>query len=449
MAARGAGRIVENMRSRNAFLVGWAVTGGLALGCSGGQTGDLGGAREDSHAGHCSESETRLAELDTQTALGFSAADVLDWLSGVHTSRLVWGNTSLVEFSPHDSMTDVSFRIECPDPDPRFVASEPKQQASLDAADIDDDSCPDLVRLDCQLQMTTDDGGLDESWAVSIDARRADLASVDHALEPDRFRGSFEIGAPKLDNAEIEQLTLELGLSRFGVRGTLTSILESRSDAAVSATGARYASWPAETCGEPGSQAFALGPSSDAGAVASEAILQQLVPDAARAVDWPAGEQASLNLDVVPDALGCVQFGPHAEGLSVSYAARVEASTQDGRLEFTADGRLEATFDARVELVRAAIRASLVPSLEQVALLLASSEDRAQALADEYAGLELELTQSFDSGTSQGTLRLLGSVVPDCIANPAQPEQDEDTGGGTPGCSGIDQVSLFETHWTP
>jgi hypothetical protein len=219
-------------------------------------------------------------------------------------------------------------------------------------------------------------------------------------------------------------------------------------DSAVSAGWVSYARWPTQTCEGVSSNAFVVDENSDAEGASADAIVEQLVPDAERSVDWGDGEESTLSLAVLPMSTGCVEFDPYEEGLTAYYPATVEASSDDGRLELTGEGNLRASFDAEGELSYATIQVDQVPSSEQVAALMASSVDEAEQLASEYDELELSLTQTFDVNGSMGYVRLLGAIIPDCIKNPPEPMQDEN-GGGSEGCMGIDQQVVFEGTWTP
>jgi hypothetical protein len=264
------------------------------------------------------------------------------------------------------------------------------------------------------------------------------------------FTGSFELGEPRAANTEVKQLTLDMAVSRFGVAGSLASVLETRTDLAVGAGWVTYARWPSETCEGVATDAFVVDESSDRGAASGAAIVEHLAPDAARYVDWDDGEQAALNLALEPDSRGCVEFSAYEPGMIAYYSASVEASSDDGRLEFTGNGDLRAHYDGDGELMYATIGVSATPSMDEVAALMATSVEEAEQLAAEYDQLELSFSQTFEMDTSQGFIRLLGATIPDCISNPVPPEpMQSGDGGGAPGCEGIDQQVLFEGTWTP
>lgn len=438
------------MRTRDGFLVSILTAMSLAVGCGGGQTGDLGGFDNGTEAGgNCDEKEQPLESVDAETDLGFSASDFLEWVEGTHESSLAWGSSDAVDFSPSGTSTNVSIAIDCPEPNPRFVDSEPKGSNGLAAAEpAFGDLCPDLIRVDCELTVTTEDGGFEETYAVSVDASAPTLARISLPLEPDSFEGSFEIGEPRAANTSVKQLTLDLMVSRFGVAGSVSSVLESSSDGAVSASWVTYARWPVETCEGAGPNTFVVDEDSNAGEVSADAIVEQLAPDAERSIEWEDGEQALLSLTVSPDSTGCVEFDPYQDAMTALYPASVEASSDDGRLDLLGEGSLRAEFDLQGELVYASIEVSAEPTTEQVATLMASSVEEAEQLASQYDDLELTVTQSFDLGMSMGYVRLLGADIPDCLSNPPEP-MENDSGGGAPGCAGIDQQVVYEGNWTP
>jgi hypothetical protein len=296
--------------------------------------------------------------------------------------------------------------------------------------------------------MTTDDGGLDETWPVVVSTASLDVARLNHRLEPEGFNGSFEIGEPHAANTEVKQLVLEMALSRFGVSGSLASVLESRHDDVVSASWVSYARWPEQSCASVWPNAFVVDENSDAGQASAEAIVEQLAPDVERSIDWSTGDPSALTLALTPAATGCVAFDPYEEGLGAYYSATVAANTADTRLDIVAEGELRAQFDAEEALTYANIEVTVSPTSEQVAALMASNVEAAELLAAEYDELELSLRQTFDAGGSMGYVRLLGASIPDCISNPPEPMQS-DSGGGVPGCPGIDQQVVFEGTWTP
>ena len=79
---------------------------------TGGLTGEYGGP-------NCKATPTALESRDADTALGFSAADILAFAAGVHETKIRWQSDGIGTFAPETGEHDLTLDIEPTSAKPR------------------------------------------------------------------------------------------------------------------------------------------------------------------------------------------------------------------------------------------------------------------------------------------------------------------------------------------
>lgn len=221
---------------RTEALLSAAILAACAVGCAGGQTGDEG---ED---WHCSE-EARALAADEVSPLGFSAADVLAYAQGSHSTSLEWQTARSVPYGPETGVGELSIEVESLG-SARFVErTAPKGAVKL----IHGDCCPESVEIDVQVTLRTAGGALNETFEAVLDATERDAAYLLTLIQPP-LRGALTFDSQALHSAHLEDVQLDARFGPSELSGSLHARFESEAsgedlDGAVSLSIEPLAQW--------------------------------------------------------------------------------------------------------------------------------------------------------------------------------------------------------------
>lgn len=190
---------------------------------------------------YCKDTATVLT-MDEVSELGFSGADVLDNVEGLHDSTLTWtldGDT-----------TELIMDVLYDGGEARFIVSE---AVYPDDGGMENDMeiiCDDRVEIDVAVTLSTDDLVLDESWTVALRALDATAASfLLYDLDPTDFTGTYDFMA--FDPAEWDEVvtSISAGVNADGAFGTMDETASKVEDidgpdSAATASLKNIAEWP-------------------------------------------------------------------------------------------------------------------------------------------------------------------------------------------------------------
>ncbi len=174
--------------------------------------------------------------LDGDNPLGFTIAQVLELAEGDHQSALSWadGNDSVL----HASLV---FSGEASYEDREWI----DDGSGIEPALVDMD-CNDILRMQVQVELSSEDGALDESYALQLEAGTSDEAHL--STELPTLTGSLVIEdfAPAGSYSSFRAF-LDLSITSAGLSGTISGQAESSGsggdDGTVSATSFAIASF--------------------------------------------------------------------------------------------------------------------------------------------------------------------------------------------------------------
>lgn len=221
----GVREALEVLMSRKLVVVVLGVVG--LVGCDGGQSGE--------ETIVCAPVATTELGEDEASVLGFGRADVVGIAGGDHAATLTWaagGDTPMTL-----SLALGSARYH----DREWVNDGTGELASM-AMELD---CPDIVEVDADGGLVTDDGAFDEGFETKVQASSASDASFYAGLDLAALGGTFVLeGAEDYDEvtAAITGLFVA-GVSTGSIDGQGTKTEGSGPDGTVSATNLPIASW--------------------------------------------------------------------------------------------------------------------------------------------------------------------------------------------------------------
>jgi hypothetical protein len=134
----------------------------------------------------CEETPTALA-LEEQTALGFSAGELLAMAEGLTETELLWAV---------DGTSALSIEVSHQGGEARYITSVavyPDDGGATPAIGV---VCEDRVEIDVSVTFQTDEGTFNEAWDGTLrsSSGEADLtASLYHELDLDAMGGSFAV----------------------------------------------------------------------------------------------------------------------------------------------------------------------------------------------------------------------------------------------------------------
>jgi hypothetical protein len=400
----------------------------------------------------CDQSERALG-LDEVSDLGFSAAQLIGWVSGEHRQSLLW-NDQNASFEPEHGRSEIVLGVE--PLGARFIDRSPKARSDgreegpgLALAEIAyvNDPCGDSLALDVRLTISTAGGALAETVDTVLMARASDAVDGSVVLPVDQLLGSFEGGTPIPDGfvqRGTPELLLGFTLSRYGDSGTLGlySQFESVDGQAVGQGGfGRIAQFPADNYCEQGGVSASR--DQTVRGVSLAAVLQQLAKSSPARLD---GSSASIDLSFQSDAQHlCVGLeGSESGTTSIEFPGRVTLHSSDQRI----DGALD------VMLAGEATAGTLTTSSATLNRFITGRAAGAQALADSpiqqsldlsnYDGAAIDFSVMVTDSEALGFLRASGLDEAECVSNPPPVVPGA---SGSPGCRGTDRIELWNATW--
>lgn len=221
----------------------------MVLACTSGQTGgQVRTPAEDAAESGCVDVTRTPVEREAATPLGFPADSILAFTEGSHTETIQWGpgarHADALRVTPADGTGQLMLTIEATGP---IEVREQTPSSSDGGEELAPAACPDLLTIGVRVQITTDDGGLDEVFDAELRTTSGTEASLHLPLIPARLRGSFAVEVLQ-PHQTIEQVRLSTTFSPEGFRGSITGTLATSQGKNGSAESVTFGRWPA---GEP------------------------------------------------------------------------------------------------------------------------------------------------------------------------------------------------------
>lgn len=471
----------------------WAMCCLIAA-CNGTSTGNpLAGDTKGTHGGtpnsgediygSCAETKHALASLDAQTPLGFSAADVLAFAEGEHTTAIRWQSGATVELAPEHGEHMLTLAVTRSG-EPRYttykeqtagptVPDGSKGGHSTAILDIAGPSCASMnaVEVDVAVTLKSDAGALDESLTGTLRATSKLWATIDLGIDPKKLGGSFTAKVPEAPSIALTQLALQLGFSPYGLHGSLTGTLESppvmtgpnsgsAGGVTSAATGGALAYIGAAGC-DPmpyGPQAAELPVSPDLRVLDFTANDAFALLEQAASIEgtWRDGSSASFGLSF--DHAGAAICAQLAPSLDVIPDATVAGTLQiHGRLKLaSSDHRLDADWPAlasavpdsegRLAQVSLAIESGHLesPGPSNLASVYGFKALQASGYDSYQLVFALQLMAGDPAPSASGMLELDGLTFAACVKEPPAPTPGASS---SPGCKGADFTPIESITW--
>jgi hypothetical protein len=443
------------MRLKALSLFGAAL---LAFGCqsdNGGQSGDFSG--QDGEGGpatggsNCEDTETPIDTGD-DSQLGFSADEVIAVVSQGFTAPMAWQSVVNVGYAPGSGSTELTITA-APTGEAWYVTSVPKNQDGAGPA-IAVVCSPPRLRIAVDVQVSSADGALNESFSSEIDAASTTIMHLTQSFELDEIAGSFAIESLP-EGGELLGLGLDVTLSKAGMTGSLGGLLQityaagDPLEGAVSGQGVTFASWPDGVSCPPddsGQSGIPVAVEDEALGLSGQAALELYNAATPVSVRWLDGSESELTLTATAAGGGCMRLNPYAAyspeepEASVAYPVTLHALSDDGALDGTYAAVLTTSPRNDSEEQRVVVDVSLPLELGQ----LAESGLDGITLPDGLHRLFYTLTSGVRDGAANGWLRLNGLTDPPCVTDPPEPEPGANS---APGCEGTQVTELAKGSW--
>jgi hypothetical protein len=358
---------------------------------------------------------TRLDHLDEASPLGFSAVELLAHASGESSSPLIWlapesGAEYRLEYGPEHDVSMVHLQIAAAEGDVLYRSETPVPGAAEDV------QCAPSV-LDVPVQVTLQSGAqaLKESFVARLLASTPYRASFSHSFAPGSLGGGLLTDVSSLDperRISAGPLLLDVTVWQGGSAGTLRAALQSdyaqpskelRPALAPPSEPQSLAVWPsAEPCPDPARQlpsnARVLG-------FSVEDVQRSFAAAAPRKVVWASGDTTELRLELEAPPNELCQ----ATDDELAFDAILHARTLDDRLDTELPVHVSVASDAG-SIGEVSIRSSEPsdatagsPAAARPAPPHLKGIDRKG-----YEAVRVDVEATFQAGSSEGTLTLLG-----------------------------------------
>jgi hypothetical protein len=376
----------------------------------------------------CQEVVTVLAGVDATSEIGFTAADVLAVAEGSHTAPIFW-HPGDVQFGPETGEGQLSVDISYAGGEIRYVHA-----AAPDAAEM---GCVDRLEIDAGVELHTAGGALDESFASTLRASQPDVAMIRHELALDAIAGALEVTSIEPANGEAAPISVELGVSTFGVFGSFDGGVEVTSGDAVAFGLQNYATFPTDglDCEFP-AEAPVPFDATWAGVSPAQALaLLDAFPTLE--LHWDGDAPTALTLEVAPaGAIACGRIDANGLAAPLHFDVAVTMHSEDGRLDGALVLRADANVDAEGELAELSIRSDAAYG---DFASIADFEDTfgvhgVDLSGYDGGGISFDLTCSADG--HHGAITVLAAEAPECSDEPGEP------------CEGIDMIELVGGTWS-
>ena len=433
---------------------------------TGGTTGNAAG--EDGFG--CEPRPQVLASADTESALGFSANDILEFAEGVHQAEVIWNDLSALSFpsdvsvslGPETGTGEITLEIEYSGGEVRYVETEASTpDDGTEVGLLGGSSCPTYLEIDVNATLSTAGGALAEAFPTTLRATTSYLAELSYPFEFEDLMGDLELSVSGGENAELVQFSVEAELAAGLFRGNIGGILQQSNEMVASAAPLELASWGPEPC-ELGGTPVPL--DAQIGGFTPADLLAVINDSPALDVTWADGSQAELTLGVDTDeAFACL--GGAFQPEQVVLIANVSVSSDDGRVASELGVDLFGRFPggeqlAEVELIFNAAFTKAVPVADfetAFGITGANLEDY------ETATINLQSVWDLSDDSVSGTLEVLGlspamcngdpEPPPDITTSPDSSGEGEpgdpalSSAGTTPGCAGLMSTSVDSATW--
>lgn len=163
----------------------------------------------------CLPVDTQALALDETSPIGFSPMQVLELVDGSHAAPLRWANGSETVLT-----TSFSYASEANYQDREWIDDSTLGGPQPEPAPADLGDCPDIVELSMTVTMQTDDGALNESWTIALQAVSADSSGFYRDI--DGVQGTLDIDsyAPAGD-FDSKHAFLNFSITAAGVSGEI------------------------------------------------------------------------------------------------------------------------------------------------------------------------------------------------------------------------------------
>lgn len=188
------------------------------------------GGQQGEEGARCDAIRTVALTGDEDSELGFGADEVKALVDGAHEGTLVYeagGETAL-----HLTVSGLT--------NARFLEQEYVDDGSgMEPALAMD--CPDIVAIDAQVALVTDDGAFDEAFAQRIDVEATDLGYFYHELDLTALGGTFEV--PGAADYDAVRAFVDATFAADGTTGVIDGQGESVDGDVASATAIPVGTW--------------------------------------------------------------------------------------------------------------------------------------------------------------------------------------------------------------
>jgi hypothetical protein len=380
--------------------------------------------------------DERALGMDEATPIGAPASELFRWIAGAHTEPLTWlsphaeedSYAQLAGFGPEQGSSQL--RLDFEPIGARLLTRVPLNEDSANR-------CLSSLALDVNLHLSTSGGALDEQVQTTLEATRADFASLQPVYLPiDSLQGAFtaQISVePGYDYSQSPQLWLSLLLSEAGATGKLVLVTRVNNGRAEFGSIPKIANFPGDSdlC-QDGMYLAAADQMVDG--ASRDAVLQQL-NGASPALTDDGQTQMQLEYTGV-GGRACVQPGATGGSSTLSFPGTVRVHSSDGRV----DGSIQTTLSG--DASSGTLHSSASASSEL------SDRASATATASSYAIVDPIDFSGFDGGsfafqtdvtvaTDSGSLIVDGITAAHCLVT---------TYSGL--CTGPSRTELWGTRWS-
>jgi hypothetical protein len=453
------------------------VLASLASACVGTSTGNPAMPGEEvpnigpgeTASGSCDDTTTKLASLDADSPLGFSAAAMLALAQDHEDTSIEWlDRAGGVSYGPESGVGTLRIELEPRDSAPRFVDRRPKTSGSKGGPEIAIGEiyspCADTVELDVSVHVSSGSGALDEQFDAVLSAKGPNVARIYLQRKAADLTGSFEATLSSDASATLESVQFDLTFSKLGPSGQLgvgfkqpAPAASSNRNSGVSSSAVNpgpIARWPANADCEDG---------------AFDARVDQRVDQFSAQDGVERFNQASLQLSAAgapatrlhasftPAGGACALLEPSPYGgmepvPSIAVRGELALRSDDGRIDgkwalmlsagAAADGSLgsvKVAFDLHGSIIASLVDATVFESTYGIHGFDMTSYDQ--------AGVVLTVTVGPAAAVS-GELVVNGVKRPQCQTQ-AVPPPDPGSGSGAPSQSSAPCAGLqFTPVWT-
>jgi hypothetical protein len=420
----------------------------LALGCAGGQSGDLSGNNDggETAGGNCEEHRQKLGGFDEPTEAG-TAEEILAFAERSFEAPLNWKTAQSGAWELSATGMDTLHVDVTRGANAYYVTYTPKQSDSGIEIGI---VCPQTaLGIDVHVEVSSDSGALAESYDTMLYASSRELATFNVPVKLDELGGSLEVSYPN-PQTELVQVSLNATLMAEGMTGSLGGLEQTNHGDAVSAGfGGVLAVWPdSPACAQQYGASSGLGvtPDQNALGISGDAAATMVADTTPASVTWMDGTETQLTLSATIEGDGCLRPAMYA-GLddgasgSVTYPARFVVSSSDGRLDAEYLGKLTTMPNGDQSTISAEATLELLP--DQVAQSGFSSVE----VPDGVHRLAAALSVTIEDGQVSGWVRLNALTDPPCLTDPPEPMETPGGGMSVPGCEGTHVTQLEQAAW--